>query len=141
MIYYALLALIKARMFCMHYGLAQDHKSGMHILNGNSEKLQHNRILLNCCPWCLNQDATLKLFAMITWTIWFRRNKASFSPPGFPHDQVLQRAIDALQEFWTAQPPVQPQATRLRVKWTAPQDSIYKINFDGACLPRWTELG
>ena len=31
----------------MHYGLAQTyHKSGMHILNGNSEKFQHNRAQL-----------------------------------------------------------------------------------------------
>lgn len=77
----------------------------------------------------LESGCNYKLFVMIKWIIWFRSNKSSFSPPSFPIDQVLQQAIDALLEFRTAHPPVQPQAARSRVWWIALQDGIYKIKF------------
>ena len=36
---------------------------------------------------------------------------------------------------------MQPQATMSRVKWTAPQDGIYKINFDGALFTTLDKAG
>uniref|UniRef100_A0A7N2KQ60 Uncharacterized protein n=1 Tax=Quercus lobata TaxID=97700 RepID=A0A7N2KQ60_QUELO len=41
----------------------------------------------------LESRCDIELFAMLTWTMWFRHNKASFSSPNFPLDQVLQRAM------------------------------------------------
>ena len=43
-----------------------------------------------------------ELFAMVAWTIWFRHNKVHSTSPGFPVDQMQQRVIDSLLEFWTA---------------------------------------
>ena len=60
----------------------------------------------------LESDCDTEMFAMIVWTLWFRRNKASFSPPGIPLEQVLQRAYDGLQEFRTANQPARQQRPR-----------------------------
>nr|POF27448.1 hypothetical protein CFP56_08786 [Quercus suber] len=56
--------------------------------------------------YVLASDCSSKLFAMVTWTAWLRRNKVCFSPLGFPNDQVMQRAVAALMEYRTATPPV-----------------------------------
>lgn len=49
--------------------------------------------------YVLALDCSSELFAMVTWTVWLKRNKVRFSPPGFPNDQVMQRAVAALMEY------------------------------------------
>nr|POF23784.1 hypothetical protein CFP56_13721 [Quercus suber] len=51
------------------------------------------------------------------------------------------RAVCDDNEFWAAQPPVQPQTARPRVRWTAPQGRIYKINFDVALFTTLDRAG
>ncbi|KAK9997384.1 hypothetical protein SO802_022070 [Lithocarpus litseifolius] len=66
------------------------------------------------------------------WTIWFRRNKTRFAPPGLPLDQIMQTAIDSFLEFQKAQTPAEPRIARPRTRWFAPPNESFKINFDGA---------
>ena len=73
----------------------------------------------------------MELFAIMVWTIWFRRNTIRVNPTGFPVDQVLQRAIDSLLEFRAAQLRKQPTPPRPLVKWSPPVEEYYKVNFDG----------
>ncbi|XP_075654837.1 uncharacterized protein LOC142625007 [Castanea sativa] len=80
----------------------------------------------------LGSDCDTELFAMISWTLWFRCNKSSFSPSGIPLEQVLQHAYEGLQEFWTANQPAQLQRVRPRERWSDPHAGLYRINFDGA---------
>ena len=80
----------------------------------------------------LESDCNAEFFAMLTWTIWFRRNKIRCAPLGFPLDQVSQRAFTSLMEFRAVQPKKQSLIARPRTKWKAPPGEMYKINFDGA---------
>ena len=80
----------------------------------------------------LESDCNAEFFAMLTWTIWFGRNKIRCAPLGFPLDQVSQRAFTSLMEFRAVQPKKQSPIARLRTKWKAPPGEMYKINFDGA---------
>lgn len=82
-----------------------------------------------------------ELFAMVTWTIWFRRNKVRSTPPGFPVDQVQQCAFDSLLEFRTAQPRKQPTPARPLSKWSPPAGDSYKVNFDGAVFKEDDRVG
>lgn len=82
--------------------------------------------------YVLASDCSSELFTMITRTVWLRRNKVRFSPPGFPNDQVMQRAVAALMEYRTATPSVQVAEVRTRTRWKAPpSDEFSKVNFDG----------
>nr|POF23123.1 hypothetical protein CFP56_77193 [Quercus suber] len=45
-----------------------------------------------------------ELFAMQSWTIWFRRNKVRSAPLGFPLNLIVQRTYEALVEYRAAQP-------------------------------------
>lgn len=53
----------------------------------------------------------------------------------------MQRTIAGLQEYRVAQPLVQPQADRLRVKWKASHGEYYKINFNGAMFTEIDRAG
>ena len=77
----------------------------------------------------MESECNTELFAMIAWTLWFRRNKSSFSPPRIPLEQVLQRAYDGLQEYRSANQPARQQRPRQGVRWSASQAGFYKINF------------
>ena len=50
----------------------------------------------------LDSACNVELFATITWTIWSRRNKYKFSPPGLPLDQIMQTAVNSFLEFRNA---------------------------------------
>ncbi|KAK9991443.1 hypothetical protein SO802_026428 [Lithocarpus litseifolius] len=69
------------------------------------------------------------------------RNKVRFSPLGFPIDQVMQRAITALMDFWTVTNRVHIVVDRPRVKWKVPWTEFYKINFDGAMFKEEDRAG
>ncbi|KAL0004760.1 hypothetical protein SO802_012321 [Lithocarpus litseifolius] len=80
----------------------------------------------------LDAACNVELLATIMWTIWFRRNKTRFAPPGLPLDQIMQTAIDSFLEFQKAQTPAEPRIARPRTRWFAPPNESFKINFDGA---------
>ena len=89
----------------------------------------------------LASDCSSELFATVTWTVWLRRNKVCFFPPGFPNDQVMQRAIAALMEYRTATPPVQAVEVRARTRWKAPPSEFSKVNFDGVIFKEEDKAG
>ncbi|KAL0016322.1 hypothetical protein SO802_003391 [Lithocarpus litseifolius] len=60
----------------------------------------------------LASDCDTEMFAMTAWTLWLRRNKSSFSPPGVPLEQVLHRAYEGLQDFRIANQPARQQQSR-----------------------------
>uniref|UniRef100_A0A7N2MLR0 RNase H type-1 domain-containing protein n=1 Tax=Quercus lobata TaxID=97700 RepID=A0A7N2MLR0_QUELO len=68
-------------------------------------------------------------------------NKVRFSPPGFPQDQIMQRAVAALMEFRTANNRVHTVVDRPRVRWKAPPTEFYKVNFDGAVFKEEDRVG
>ena len=72
------------------------------------------------------------MFAMLVWNIWYRRNLARTSPPGWPLEQIAQQAYQSLQEFRSAQPRKSVAATSGLVRWQPPPANLVKINFDGA---------
>ena len=78
----------------------------------------------------LDSACNVELFAKITWTIWFRRNKLIFSPLGLPLDQVMQAAINLVRKFRKVQTLAEPRAARPGAKWIAPPSESFKINFD-----------
>ncbi|KAL0011488.1 hypothetical protein SO802_006596 [Lithocarpus litseifolius] len=58
------------------------------------------QVLLHVLEWGCSGD----LFTMLTWNIWFRRNKVRTSPLGWSLDQLAQQAYQCLQEFRSTQP-------------------------------------
>ena len=80
----------------------------------------------------LDSDCNSELFAMLVWNIWYRRNLARTSPPGWPLEQIAQQAYQSLQEFRSAQPRKSVAATSGLERWQPPPANLIKINFDGA---------
>ena len=82
----------------------------------------------------LDSECSVELFAMQVWTIWFRRNKITTTPLGFPLNLIAQRAYEALMEYRAAQQ--RPSSTRSSIRsyawWSPPLDDWYKANFDAA---------
>ena len=78
---------------------------------------------------------------MMVWTIWFRCNTIRVNPISFPVDQVQQRAIDSLLEFWAAQPRKQPTPPWPLSKWSPPVEDYYEVNFDGTVFKREEKVG
>ena len=74
------------------------------------------------------------MFAMLVWNIWYRRNLARTSPPGWPLEQIAKQAYQSLQEFRSAQPRKSVAATSGLVRWQPPPANLIKINFDGAAF-------
>ena len=73
-----------------------------------------------------------EMFALQTWTIWYRRNNVRIAPPGFPPNLFVQRAIEALMEYRSAQPKktVATPTVRPRARWSPPPVGWFKANFD-----------
>ena len=92
------------KMCCMRFGTVQSYlQFGTNTLNGILGEIWVFG-LSTAAILCTGFRLQPRIFSMLTRTIWFRCNKVRFSPPGFPLDQVLQRAITSLLEFWVAQP-------------------------------------
>nr|POF06087.1 hypothetical protein CFP56_38228 [Quercus suber] len=90
------------KMCCTPSGLARaSQRFGMRTHSGIHSKAHTTVIFAQLLAAVFASDCSLALFAFITRTIWLKRNKVRFSPPGFPIDQVMQRATAALMEFRT----------------------------------------
>jgi ribonuclease HI len=100
--------------------------------------------LMLCCIRSLS-TSELQLFAMITWSIWYRRNCHWRNQPIDTNDQLLQRAQRTLGEFLEAQEsPNLPSRTtepQIRTKWKPPLLGRYKVNYDGAMFEESSEAG
>ena len=87
----------------------------------------------------------LQIFAMVTWSIWYRRNRQRLDHPIEELHRLLPRSIELLMEFHHAQDDVPPQPASTRPtcqpKWKPPADGSYKANFDGAIFAETSEAG
>ena len=92
----------------------------------------------------LETDKQPEQFALITWTIWFRRNQLRTSSKPFPLSQIIPSARQLLQEFNEVHPSVPVQNSnpqQLWPKWEPPPTSLLKVNFDGAVFKETEEAG
>ena len=91
------------------------------------------------------QTQELQIFAMLTWLIWFRRNRQRMDQPTDEIDRLYPSALELLSEFHQAQsvPSQTSQATKpsARSKWKPPIPDRYKVNFDGAIFSETNEAG
>ena len=100
--------------------------------------------LMHCCIKSLS-SSNLQLFAVITWSIWYRRNCLWRNQPTDSIDQLLHRAQRILTEFLEAQEapnlPTRNAEHPIEVKWKPPEPGRYKINYDGAMFTETNEAG
>jgi ribonuclease HI len=87
----------------------------------------------------------LQLFAVICWSIWYRRNRLRLQQPADTNTQLVRRARETLLEFHAAQDrgkqrSMQPNSTTV-IKWKPPEVSRYKVNYDGAVFSDRNEAG
>ena len=78
----------------------------------------------------------MQLFSMISWSIWYHRNRLRLQQPADNNFQIVKRARKNLSEFQEAQEreqqlPQQPSSTET-TKWNPPAQGRYRVNYDGA---------
>jgi ribonuclease HI len=87
----------------------------------------------------------LQIFAMVTWSIWYRRNRQRLNHPLEEIHRLLPRSIELLMEFHRVQDdlPPRPASTRpaCNAQWKPPAEGSYKANFDGAIFAETSEAG
>ena len=87
----------------------------------------------------------MQLFAMISWSIWYRRNRLRLEQPVDTNTQLINRARESLLEFHEAQDrekqsPLQSTSTEITT-WKPLEEGRYKVNYDGAVLKDSNEAG
>jgi hypothetical protein len=95
--------------------------------------------------WRSYSNLELQLFAMLTWLIWFRRNRQRLDQPTDEIVRLYPRALKLLTEFHQAQDnhsqtthSIEPFA---RTKWKPSISGRYKVNFDEAIFAETNEVG
>ena len=82
---------------------------------------------------CVEKSHPLDLFAMISYQIWFRRNRVRLGEVVEDLKLVNTLAKDALQEFQQANlAPLKSSPAQSIPKWVPPPSGWVKANFDGA---------
>jgi hypothetical protein len=79
----------------------------------------------------LLSTSELAIFSMISWAIWYRRNRLRLQQPVDNDDQIIRRAHEHLSEFQEAQDrdpqlPKQPTYTEI-TKWKPPELGRYRV--------------
>nr|POE69982.1 putative mitochondrial protein [Quercus suber] len=78
-------------------------------------------------------------FAVIAWSIWYKRNAIRIGSSSLPRTQIHVDALERLNEFHQAQDiPMVSHQPSTPVHWCPPPNSWCKVNFDGAIFQ---ELG
>ena len=93
--------------------------------------------------YVIKKSKNLELLAQTIWTKWYKRNLLRTSNKSFPIDQIIPDVLAALSGFIPTILPKSPDSNTQvpqRVKWKPPSRSYFKINFDGLCLKRKTQL-
>ena len=87
----------------------------------------------------------LQLFTMVSWLIWFHRNRIRMNQPTNQISRIVPRAQELITEFITGQdrPPItsmQPRASDV-IKWNPPAEGRYKVNYDDAIFSTTNDAG
>ena len=91
---------------------------------------------------CLEKSHPSELFAMITYQIWFKRNKLRLGEAVADLKLINSMARKALQEFQQANTtPQKLLPARSFTKWSPPPKNWVKANFYGAIFQRRDEAG
>uniref|UniRef100_A0A2N9IE82 Reverse transcriptase domain-containing protein n=1 Tax=Fagus sylvatica TaxID=28930 RepID=A0A2N9IE82_FAGSY len=87
----------------------------------------------------------MQLFTMVSWLIWFHRNRMRMNQPTDQISRIVPRAQELITEFITRQEhhPVTSMQPRVpdMIKWTPPAEGRYKVNYDGAIFRATNEAG
>ncbi|XP_050289981.1 uncharacterized protein LOC126728155 [Quercus robur] len=79
---------------------------------------------------------------MIAWAIWERRNRKRLLQLVWDVGDVVSRALDFLREFIDIQKhPLHRPVPKEVIKWSPPDESVYKINFNGAVFEEQGSAG
>uniref|UniRef100_A0A2N9FN80 Protein kinase domain-containing protein n=1 Tax=Fagus sylvatica TaxID=28930 RepID=A0A2N9FN80_FAGSY len=100
--------------------------------------------LLHRCTQILS-PTELQLFSMVSWLIWYHRNRLRLQQPTDPITQIAPQAQQLLTEFANGQeqlpmPLIQPRSPEA-IKWQPPTPGRYKVNYDGAIFSNTNEAG
>uniref|UniRef100_A0A2N9G757 RNase H type-1 domain-containing protein n=1 Tax=Fagus sylvatica TaxID=28930 RepID=A0A2N9G757_FAGSY len=82
---------------------------------------------------------------MVSWLIWYHRNRLRLQQPTDPITQIATRAQELLTEFANGQeqlpmPLIQPRSPEA-IKWHPPTPGRCKVNYDGAIFSNTNEAG
>nr|POE81223.1 putative ribonuclease h protein [Quercus suber] len=81
-------------------------------------------------------------FAVIAWSIWYKRNATWTSSSSLPRTQIHADALERLNEFHQAQDiPMVSHQPSTPVHWCPPPNSWCKVNFDGAIFQELGDAG
>lgn len=88
-----------------------------------------------------NDPNLAERFAYLAWSIWNKRNQERLQSTSMPFSRLYQDMCERLREFKFAQEP-QPEPIRSEVtRWTPPQNSQLKVNYDGAVFNDLQQAG
>uniref|UniRef100_A0A2N9GI95 Reverse transcriptase domain-containing protein n=1 Tax=Fagus sylvatica TaxID=28930 RepID=A0A2N9GI95_FAGSY len=87
----------------------------------------------------------LQLFSMVTWLIWYHRNRVRLHQPTDQITRIVPRAQELITKFTNEQdrPPVSLSVSKASavIKWQPPAEGRYKVNYDGAIFRNTNEAG
>ena len=90
----------------------------------------------------VGEDYRKELFAVITWSLWNRRNAIHFGWQAHPLSQICIVASSLLQEFLAIQVEDQSKPRPiLQQQWRPPDWGTHKINFDAAVFGATNSVG
>ena len=81
-----------------------------------------------------NRPKTRELFAITAWFLWTRRNKKRLNQTMLPLQQVTAEAHHYLSEYKKHNCSTVMQQRPRSMRWTPPEASHFKTNFDGTFL-------
>ena len=89
----------------------------------------------------LKESARLDVFAMVAWSVWFRRNKLRCNEQSLPIHEVFESASTLLSKFQQKLPIHGPKPKLALARWKPPAPGEMKANFVGAVFVDSGEAG
>ena len=89
----------------------------------------------------LKESARLDLFAMVAWSVWFRRNKLRCNEQSLPIHEVFESASTLLSKFQQKLHICGPKPKLALARWKPPTPGEMKANFAGAVFVDLGEAG
>lgn len=76
-------------------------------------------------------DTDLKMFFLIAWDIWYRRNNKTYEGKEIQHEQIVVHVLSMQKEFQEIRSQTK-KLSYLHFVWSHPQSGALKLNVDGA---------